>query len=81
LDDDDLGDEDKGRFRQGEKDLQHAKRSVEREDFQLACFAAQQAAEKPVKSPYQSTHIDAIGHTISKMLQDLPYTVNSSRKI
>jgi HEPN domain-containing protein len=59
-------------FRQAEKDLQHAKRSVDAGDFEWACFAAQQAAEKAVKSLYQSVHIDAIGHSISRMLQDLP---------
>ena len=59
-------------FRQAKKDLEHAKRSVEAGDFEWACFAAQQAAEKAVKSLYQSMHIDAIGHSVSRMLQDLP---------
>jgi len=59
-------------LRQAEKDLQHAKRSVEGRDFEWSCFAAQQAAEKAIKSLYQSVHIDAIGHSISRMLQDLP---------
>jgi len=59
-------------LRQAEKDLQHAKRSMENKDFEWACFAAQQAAEKAVKSLYQSKHVDAIGHSISRMMQDLP---------
>jgi HEPN domain-containing protein len=37
-----------------------------------ACFAAQQAAEKAVKALYQSVHVDAIGHSVTRMLQDLP---------
>jgi len=59
-------------FRQAEKDLQHAKRSVESEDYEWACFAAQQAAEKAVKALYQSIHVDSIGHSISRMIGDLP---------
>jgi len=59
-------------FRQAVKDLQHAKRSSDAGDFEWACFAAQQAAEKAVKALYQSMHIDAIGHSVSRMMQDLP---------
>jgi len=59
-------------FRQAEKDLQHAKRSMESGDFEWACFASQQAAEKAMKSLYQSMHVDAIGHSVSRMMQDLP---------
>ncbi len=64
-------------FRQAEKDLRHAKKAVEAEDFEWACFAAQQSAEKAVKSLYQSIHVDAIGHSISRMLQDLPGSLKS----
>lgn len=59
-------------FRQAKKDLEHAKMSVNAGDFEWACFASQQAAEKAVKALYQSLHIDAIGHSLSRMLQDLP---------
>ena len=59
-------------FRQAEKDLQHAERAAEGGDFEWACFAAQQAAEKAVKSLYQSIHVDVLGHSASRMLQDLP---------
>jgi len=59
-------------FRQAEKDFQHAKRAVDDGDFEWACFAAHQAAEKAVKAMYQSIHVDAIGHSISRMMQDLP---------
>jgi HEPN domain-containing protein len=59
-------------FRQAVKDLQHAKRAVESQDFEWACFAAQQAAEKAVKALYQSIHVDTIGHSVSRMMTDLP---------
>ena len=59
-------------FRQAEKDLQHARKSVDGSDFEWACFAAQQAGEKAVKALYQSIHVDSIGHSVSRMIQDLP---------
>lgn len=59
-------------FRQAERDLQHAKRATDAGDFEWSCFAAQQAAEKAVKALYQSIHVDAIGHSVSRMMQDLP---------
>jgi len=62
-------------FRQAQKDLQHARKSVHAGDYEWACFASQQAAEKAVKALYQSLHVDAIGHSISRMMQDLPASV------
>lgn len=59
-------------FRQAEKDLEHAKRSATGSDFEWTCFAAQQAAEKAVKALYQSIHVDSIGHSVSRMMQNLP---------
>ena len=59
-------------FRQGEKDLEHARKSVASSDFEWACFAAQQAAEKAVKALYQSVHIDSVGHSVSRMMRNLP---------
>lgn len=41
-------------------------------DFEWACFAMQQAAEKAVKVVYQSVHIDSISHSVSRMIQSLP---------
>jgi HEPN domain-containing protein len=62
-------------FRQAEKDLQHTRRAADGGDFEWACFAAQQAAEKAVKALYQNMHVDVIGHSVSRMLQDLPSSV------
>jgi len=59
-------------FRQADKDLQHARRAKDGGDFEWACFASHQAAEKAVKALYQSIHVDVVGHSISRMLQDLP---------
>ncbi len=45
------------------------------------CFDAQQAAEKAVKALYQSIHIDSIGHSISRMLSDLPISMTPQREL
>ena len=68
-------------FRQAEKDLHHARISADARDFEWACFAAQQAAEKAVKALYQSIHVDAIGHSVSRMLQDLPASLRPPEDI
>jgi len=57
---------------QAQRDLDHARVSLEAEHFEWACFAAQQAAEKPVKALYEALRGEARGHSISAMLSQLP---------
>ena len=59
-------------LRQALKDLEHAKKSVDMGDYEWACFAAQQAAEKAVKALYQKLGVEVWGHSISRMLSALP---------
>ena len=59
-------------LRQSRKDLSHSKKSLEMEDFEWACFSAQQSAEKAVKAVYQSIRAYAHGHSVSTLLQRLP---------
>jgi len=59
-------------LRQALKDLEHAKKSIEMGDFEWACFAAQQAAEKAVKALFQKLGIEIWGHSVSRMLNMLP---------
>ena len=59
-------------FRQAMKDLEHAKKSIKWGDFEWACFAAQQAAEKAVKALYQKLGIEVWGHSVSRLLARLP---------
>ncbi len=59
-------------LRQSRKDLAHSKKSLEMEDFEWACFSAQQSAKKAVKALYQSIRAYAHGHSVSTLLQRLP---------
>ncbi|MCS7365862.1 MAG: HEPN domain-containing protein [archaeon GB-1867-035] len=59
-------------FRQAVKDLNHAKKSIELKDYEWACFAAHQAAEKAVKALYQKLGIEVWGYSVSRMLMSLP---------
>ncbi len=59
-------------MRQSLRDLAHAERSLEMGDYEWACFAAQQAAEKAVKALYESRNMEVWGHSISRMLESLP---------
>src|SRR5437867_5110044 len=59
-------------LRQAKKDLGHARRSLDMEDFEWSCFSAQQSAEKAVKALYETLGAHAMGHSVSTLLQRLP---------
>lgn len=59
-------------LRQADRDLAHARRALEAGDYEWACFAAQQAAEKAVKGLLQHLGIDAWGHSVAFLLAALP---------
>ncbi|MBI4288150.1 MAG: HEPN domain-containing protein [Chloroflexi bacterium] len=59
-------------IRQAERDIEHARRSIEAKDYEWACFAAHQAAEKAVKAVYQKIGAEAWGHSITVLLTELP---------
>lgn len=56
-------------FRQAERDLDHARRSREAGDFEWACFASHQAAEKAAKALHESQGVEAWGHAAAKILE------------
>lgn len=56
---------------QAEHDLEHARNSSEDADYDWACFAAHQAAEKAVKALFLFLGGDAWGHSLLKLLKDL----------
>ena len=59
-------------LRQALRDLEHAKRSAEMGDFEWACFAAHQAAEKAVKALHLHLGQEAWGHVVARLLRELP---------
>lgn len=54
------------------RDLEKAEKDLLWGYYEWACFTAQQAAEKAVKALFQYLHADAWGHSISKLLKELP---------
>jgi HEPN domain-containing protein len=60
---------------QSERDLEHAKASMESGRHEWACFAAQQSAEKAVKALHLFLGQEAWGHVISRLLLELPLAV------
>lgn len=52
--------------------LEKANMDMKWEYYEWACFTSQQAAEKAVKALFQYIHADAWGHSISKLLKELP---------
>jgi HEPN domain-containing protein len=58
-------------LRQAEADLRHAQNAADDGDFEWACFAAQQAAEKGIKAVFLNLGADAWGHTLTVLLGNL----------
>jgi HEPN domain-containing protein len=68
-------------LRQADKDLKHARNAIEDGDFEWSCFAAQQSAEKALKGLYQSLGGESFGHSILRMLKELPKEVKPDRRL
>lgn len=62
-------------LRQAGRDLEHAEESLHSGKHEWACFAAHQAAEKAVKALHLSRLQEAWGHSVARLLRDLPPTV------
>jgi len=72
-----VGNRAKDWLNQALKDLEHAKLSLEHGDYEWACFASHQAAEKAVKALHLYCGQEAWGHIIAKLLKELPIEVPS----
>lgn len=59
-------------FRQAERDLAHARHAAEKAEYEWACFAAQQAAEKALKALFQALGGEGYGHSLTRLLDALP---------
>lgn len=57
-------------FRQAQNDLAWARHTLDGGFFAQACFAAQQATEKGVKSVIESRHGRGWGHSITHLLKE-----------
>jgi HEPN domain-containing protein len=68
-------------FRQAEKDFQHSQNSFNTQDYEWSCFAAQQAAEKALKALYQHIGGESFGHSLLRMLRELPPELQPDRKL
>lgn len=67
---------------QAERDLNHARNSLSAEDFEWACFAGQQAAEKALKAVFQAKHLEGWGNVLIKLAEDLkPHASEVSEEI
>lgn len=60
---------------QARHDLDHARHSVDAGDFEWACFAAHQGAEKAVKGLLLALGGEGWGHSITRLLMDLTLQV------
>jgi HEPN domain-containing protein len=56
---------------QAAHDLEHARHALEDADYDWACFAAHQAAEKAVKGLFLLLGGEGWGHSITHLLKDL----------
>lgn len=63
-------------LKQAQRDYQHAIDSHKRQDYEWACFAAQQAAEKAAKALHLSIGQEVWGHVIAKILRELPAEIS-----
>jgi HEPN domain-containing protein len=59
-------------LRQAKRDLAHAERSLTGGDYEWACFAAHQSAEKAVKALFLRVNRSAWGHSVGALLEQIP---------
>ncbi len=59
-------------MQQAFKDINHAIESKKIQHYEWAVLAAQQAAEKAIKALYFEIRIEAWGHSLLKLLKELP---------
>ena len=57
---------------QAERDLDHARHDLGAGYHEWACFSAHQAAEKALKALYQHLSGEAWGHSVKRLLDELP---------
>lgn len=68
-------------WKEAQADLRHAEHSLKDGDYNWACFASQQAAEKAAKAVYQKLGAEAWGHAVSELLAELPQPHQASDEL
>jgi len=68
-------------LKQGQRDLEHARRALGDGDYEWACFAAQQGAEKAVKAVFQKAGGVAWGHSVAALLEVLPEWLQADEQV
>jgi HEPN domain-containing protein len=68
-------------LKQAKRDVAHARRAAEDEDYEWSCFAAQQGAEKALKAVYQRLGAVAWGHSVTNLLTNLPEIYRVGEKL
>ena len=68
-------------IREAEWDLKHAKNDLKEGFYNWACFSAQQADEKAVKAAFQKIKVDAWGHSVADLLNELSKHFNIDREL
>ena len=66
---------------QAGRDLDQARDSAAARRHEWACFAAQQAAEKAVKALHLNRGQEAWGHVVSRLLSELPASVDGAEAL
>lgn len=62
-------------LKQAEGDLQHSRNAKKAGDYDWACFAAQQSAEKAVKGLILAKSGEGWGHSVMRLLKDLSQVI------
>ncbi len=68
-------------MKQGRRDLDHGRHSLEAGDYEWACFAAQQGAEKAVKAVIEKAGGVTWGNSVTTLLEALPDSLRSGRQL
>jgi HEPN domain-containing protein len=68
-------------LQQAERDLEVAKWNLKGKFYEWACFNCQQSAEKALKALYQHLNLEAWGHSVSKLMNDLPKKVRPPKSV
>jgi len=66
---------------QAGRDIEHSRLSLDNGFYEWACFSAQQAAEKAVKALIQTLGGEGWGHSVTRLLEELPEEIACSSEL